>query len=74
MGASVSIVDFERDGWPDTLCDQQRQLAAGTRSTRNMHDGTFKDVAAELGIADVNQEGTGVSTGAVWGDYEQRRL
>jgi enediyne biosynthesis protein E4 len=37
---------------------------------RNMHDGTFKDVAGEIGIADVNQPGTGVSTGAVWGDYD----
>ena len=37
---------------------------------RNLGDGTFKDVAAELGIADVNQTGTGVSTGAVWGDYD----
>jgi hypothetical protein len=35
-----------------------------------MHDGTFKDVAGELGIADVNQPDTGVSTGAVWGDYD----
>src|SRR5262249_18096849 len=37
---------------------------------RNMHDGTFKDVAGELGIADVNQPGTGVSMAAVWGDYD----
>jgi hypothetical protein len=35
-----------------------------------MHDGTFKDVAEEMGIADVNQPGTGVSMGAVWGDYD----
>ena len=35
-----------------------------------MRDGTFKDVAGELGIADVNQPGTGVSMGAVWGDYD----
>ncbi len=39
-------------------------------SYRNLGDGTFKDVASELGIADVNQPGTGVSTGAVWGDYD----
>ena len=37
---------------------------------RNNHDGTFTDVAAQLGIADVNQPGTGVSMGAVWGDYD----
>ena len=69
MGASVSIVDFDRDGWPDIYVTNS---AIGSKNAlyRNMHDGTFKDVAGELGIADVNQEGTGVSTGAVWGDYD----
>src|SRR5277367_2168515 len=69
MGASVSIVDFDRDGWPDIYVTNS---AIGSKNAlyRNMHDGTFKDVAAEMGIADVNQAGTGVSTGAVWGDYD----
>lgn len=69
MGASVSIVDFDRDGWPDIYVTNS---AIGSKNAlyRNMHDGTFKDVAPELGIADVNQPGTGVSTGAVWGDYD----
>lgn len=69
MGASVSIVDFDRDGWSDIyVCNS----AIGSRNAlyRNQKDGTFKDVAPELGIADVNQAGTGVSTGAVWGDYD----
>ncbi len=69
MGASVSIVDFDRDGWPDIYVTNS---AIGSRNAlyRNMHDGTFKDVASQMGIADVNQPGTGVSTGAVWGDYD----
>ena len=69
LGASVSIVDFDRDGWPDIYVVDSRE---GGRNAlyRNMHDGTFKDVAPELGIADVNQPGTGVSMGAVWGDYD----
>jgi len=69
MGASVSIVDFDRDGWPDIYVTNS---AIGSKNAlyRNMHNGTFKDVAPELGIADVNQPGTGVSTGAVWGDYD----
>jgi hypothetical protein len=69
MGASVSIVDFDRDGWPDIYVTNS---AIGSKNAlyRNLHDGTFKDVAGELGIADVNQPGTGVSTGAVWGDYD----
>jgi hypothetical protein len=69
MGASVSIVDFDRDGKPDIYVTDS---AIGSKNAlyRNMGDGTFKDVAAEMGIADVNQPGTGVSMGAVWGDYD----
>jgi enediyne biosynthesis protein E4 len=69
MGASVSIVDFDRDGWPDIYVTNS---AIGSKNClfRNLGNGTFKDVAGELGIADVNQAGTGVSTGAVWGDYD----
>jgi hypothetical protein len=69
MGASVSVVDFDRDGWPDFYVTNSR-IGSRNRLYRNMHDGTFKDVAEELGVADVNQEGTGVSMGAVWGDYD----
>ncbi len=69
MGASVSVVDFDRDGWPDLYVVNS---AIGSKNAlyRNLGDGKFQDVAANLGIADVNQEGTGVSTGAVWGDYD----
>jgi hypothetical protein len=69
MGASVSIVDFDRDGWPDIYATNS---AEGSKNAlyRNQHDGTFKDVAEELGIADVNKPGTGVSMAAVWGDYD----
>jgi len=69
MGASVSIVDFDRDGWPDIYVTNS---AEGSKNAlyRNQHDGTFKDVAEELGVADVNQPGTGVSMGAIWGDYD----
>ena len=69
MGASVSIVDFDHDGWPDIYVTDSAE-GSMNRLYRNMHDGTFKDVAGELGIADVNQPGTGVSMGAVWGDYD----
>jgi len=69
MGAGVSIVDFDRDGWSDIYVTNSGE---GSKNAlfRNMSDGSFKDVAADLGVADVNQLGTGVSMGAVWGDYD----
>jgi hypothetical protein len=69
MGAGVSIVDFDRDGWSDMYVTNSGE---GSKNAlfRNMSDGSFKDVAAELGIADVNHVETGVSMGAVWGDYD----
>ena len=69
MGASVSIVDFDRDGWPD-LYATNSAIGSQNHLYRNMHDGTFQDVAPQMGLADVNQPGTGVSMGAVWGDYD----
>src|SRR5712691_10326594 len=69
MGAAVSIVDLDRDGWADLYVTNSGE---GSKNClyRNMADGSFKDVAAEMGLADVNQTGTGVSMGAVWGDYD----
>lgn len=69
MGAAVSVVDFDRDGWADIYVTNSGE---GSRNAlyRNLGDGTFRDVAAEMGLADVNQPGTGVSMGAVWGDYD----
>jgi hypothetical protein len=69
MGAAVSIVDFDRDGWADIYATNSGE---GSKNClyRNLGDGTFRDVAAEMNLADVNQSGTGVSTGAVWGDYD----
>jgi hypothetical protein len=69
MGAAVSIVDFDRDGWPDIYVTNSA-IGSKNRLYRNNHDGTFTDVAEQMGIADVNQPGTGVSMGAVWGDYD----
>ena len=38
---------------------------------RNLGDGTFKDVAAESWASLMSiRQGTGVSMGAVWGDYD----
>ena len=69
MGAAVSVVDFDKDGWPDFYITNGGEGSMNALY-KNMHDGTFRDVAAETGIADLNQKGTGASTGAVWGDYD----
>jgi enediyne biosynthesis protein E4 len=69
LGASVSIVDYDRDGWPDIYVLDSRE-GGKNALYHNLRDGTFKDVAPELGIADVNRTGSGVSTSAVWGDYD----
>src|SRR5215211_7113638 len=69
MGAAVSVVDFNRDGWADLYVTNSGE---GSKNAlfKNNTDGSFKDVAAEMGIADLNQAGTGVSMGSVWGDYD----
>src|SRR6185369_3188570 len=69
MGAAVSVVDFNRDGWADLYVSNSGE---GSKNSlfKNNADGTFTDVASEMGIADLNQPGTGVSMGSVWGDYD----
>ncbi len=68
-GASVAVADFDRDGWQDFYVTNSGE-GSRNRLYRNQGDGTFTDVAAEVGVADVNRPGTGVSMGAVWGDYD----
>lgn len=68
VGASVSVVDYNTDGRPDLYVTNS---AHGTANAlyRNEGDGTFTDVAPELGLADLNTADTGSSVAAVWGDY-----
>ena len=69
MGASVSIVDFDNDGWDDIYLTNSK-TGSMNALYRNMHDGKFEDVAGKMGLADLNQNGTGASMGAVWADYD----
>ena len=69
MGAAVSIVDFDRDGLLDIYVTNSAE-GSYNHLYRNLGNGTFRDVGADMGVADVNQAGTGVSMGAVWGDYD----
>ena len=81
MGAGVAIADFDRDGWQDFYVTNSGEDSPN-KLYRNVGDGTFKDVAATMGVANVNAGGiptsgtasssqiTGVSMGAVWGDMD----
>jgi len=68
-GASVAVADFDRDGWQDFYFTNSADNSLN-RLYRNGGDGRFTDVAVQLGVAAVNRTGTGVSMGAVWGDYD----
>jgi hypothetical protein len=68
-GAAVAVADFNRDGWQDFYVTNSGE-SSQNRLYRNNGDGTFTDAAAEVGLADVNRPGTGVSMGALWGDYD----
>lgn len=69
VGAAVSVVDFNNDGRQDFYITNS---ARGTSNAlyQNLGNGSFKNVAPEMGIADLNNKETGVSMGSVWGDYD----
>lgn len=69
MGASVTVVDFDRDGWYDLYVTNSSPGSLNCLY-HNQRDGTFRDVAVALGVADLNLPGTGACVGSVWGDYD----
>ena len=69
LGASVSVTDFDGDGRPDLYFTNSR-FGEPNALYHNNGDGTFEDVAASAGLADLNRPGEGVSMGAVWGDFD----
>jgi hypothetical protein len=69
LGAAVSVCDFDGDGWAD-LYATNSDFGRPNALYRNRGDGTFEDVAASAGLAGVNVEGRGVSTGSVWADCD----
>ncbi len=68
VGASVSVCDFNNDGWNDFYLTTSR-YGYPNILYKNMSDGTFENVADKLGVGDINKKGTGVSMGAVWADF-----
>jgi hypothetical protein len=69
MGAAVSIVDVDADGFADLYVTNSKE-GSRNRLFRNRGNGTFEDVADRFGLADLNHADGGVSMGAVWGDYD----
>jgi hypothetical protein len=69
MGASVSVVDYDRDGLPDLYVINSRE-GSKNRLYHNLGNGQFEEVADKLGVADLNRPGTGVCMGAIWGDFD----
>jgi len=70
-GLSVSVADFDNDGWPDIYVANDSTAAT---LYQNQKDGTFRDVAVEAGVAyspdGKPQAGMGVSVG----DYNRDGL
>jgi hypothetical protein len=64
---SVTTLDYNEDGWPDIYlaCDSTPAILY-----RNNHDGTFTDVAADVGVA-FNEDGREqAGMGSTAGDYD----
>lgn len=69
MGASVSVTDFNNDGFQDFYLTNS-EFGASNALYKNNGDGTFEDVADQLGVADLNSPDVGASMGAVWADFD----
>ncbi len=69
MGAAVSVVDYNRDGWQDIYVTNS---AEGSHNAlyHNLGNGSFNDIAYSFGVDGENSRENGVSMGAVWGDYD----
>ena len=67
IGASVSIVDFNHDGWNDIYLTSSRHNTSNALY-KNSGNGNFVEVADELGVGSINEPGQGVSMGSIWAD------
>jgi hypothetical protein len=69
MGAAVAVADVDGDGRDDLYVSNSRE-GSKNRLYRNLGNGAFEEVAERMGVADLNHRETGVSMGAVFGDYD----
>lgn len=69
MGAAVSVVDFDRDGWQDIYLTNSSEGQSNILY-KNLGDGRFKEMLGDYWGNGDNSRANGVSMGAVWGDYD----
>jgi enediyne biosynthesis protein E4 len=63
----VAMLDYDDDGWPDLLVANDTQP---NKLYRNLHDGTFKDVAVEAGVAFSSEGKARAGMGVDAADFE----
>jgi enediyne biosynthesis protein E4 len=63
----VALFDYDQDGWPDLLVANDTQP---NKLYRNMHDGKFKDVGVEVGLAFSADGKARAGMGVDTGDFE----
>lgn len=68
-GAGIAIGDYDRDGLDDIYLVTSKQDATNALY-HNKGQFQFEEVAAKLGLANVNTQATGTSAHAIWFDYD----
>jgi hypothetical protein len=63
----VAMLDFDQNGWPDLLVANDTQP---NKLYRNLHNGKFKEVAVEAGLAFSNEGKARAGMGVDVGDFE----
>jgi hypothetical protein len=63
----VAMFDYDQDGWPDLLVANDKQP---NKLYKNLHNGKFKDVAVEAGLAFSSEGMARAGMGVDTGDFE----
>jgi len=63
----VAMLDYDNDGWPDLLVANDTQP---NKLYRNLHNGTFRDVAVEAGVAFSSEGKARAGMGVDAADFE----